>query len=295
MKPLRHALLLILAGAALCQTPAAPATRPLLMWKATSGRNTAYLFGSLHIGDKSFYPLPPTVENAFAASDVLIVEVDIRKVNMVAMAATLMKDGMYPGDDSLSNHISAETRKALETYCKRSGLPVDMFANMKPWLAAMTLSMLPFQRAGMDPSLGLDQHFLDEAGNRRVDEVETAEWQLRLFAGQPPEIQEQLLASAVQSDQDPVAESKELIAAWQSGDAARMDQGLRKHPAGSPEFSRQILEDRNPRMADAISHCLETTDRCFMVVGAAHLVGKDSVVDLLARRNIQVQQMNGSK
>jgi uncharacterized protein YbaP (TraB family) len=291
MKPLRYALPLFLAAAAFCQQTAPPAAKPLLLWKATARQNTAYLFGSLHIGDKSFYPLPPTVENAFAASDVLIVEVDTRKVDMVAMAATVMKDGMYSAGDTLWNHISAETRKTMETYCKRSGLPVDMFAGMKPWLAAMTLSVLPYQKAGMDVSLGLDQHFLDESGKKRVDQLETAEWQIRLFTSQPPEIQEKLLVSALQTGEDPVAESKELIATWLSGDAARLERSLRKHSEGPTEFSRQILEERNPHMADAIAHCLETTDRCFMVVGAAHLVGNEGVVGLLSKRGIAMRQM----
>src|SRR5208283_3069597 len=114
MKRLRHALVLVLAAAAFCQQTAPSGSKPLLLWKATSGKHSAYLFGSLHIGDKSFYPLSSTVENAFAASDVLIVEVDTRKVDMTAMAALLMTEGMYSGDDRLWNHISAETRKALE-------------------------------------------------------------------------------------------------------------------------------------------------------------------------------------
>ncbi len=290
MKPLRHVLPLVLAAAAFGQQSAPPVLKPLPLWKATSGKNTAYLFGSLHLGDKSFYPLAATVEDAFAASDVLIVELDLRKVNMMAMAATLMTEGMYSGDDSLWDHISAATRQALEAYCKRSSLPIEMFANMKPWLAALTLSTLPFQMAGMDPSLGLDQHFLDDAGGKRVDQLETAEWQLRLFTSLSPGMQEKLLASAVEGN--PIAESKELIATWKSGDAARIEEFLRKHPEGPPEFSRKLLEDRNPHMADAISHCLETNDRCFMVVGAAHLVGKEGVVELLGKRGIQLRQMN---
>jgi len=295
MKALRHVSLLLLAAAAFGQHAATPAAKPLPLWKAASGKNTAYLFGSLHVGDRSFYPLPATVENAFAASDVLIVELDLRKVDMMAMAATMMTEGMYSGGDSLWNHISAQTRRALEAYCTRASLSIDMFANMKPWLAAMTLSALPLQMAGMDPSFGLDQHFLDEAGGKRVDPLETAEWQLRLFTGLPPEMQEKLLASAVEGDADPIAESKELIATWKSGDAARIEGLVRKHPEGPPEFSRMLLEDRNPHMADAIAHCLETAGHCFMVVGAAHLVGKEGVVDLLGRRGIKVRQMNAGE
>ena len=298
MKLRRLLLIPLLSVAAFCQDAPAPAakpatdSKPLLLWKATNGKNTAYMFGSLHLGDKSFYPLPATVENAFAASNVLVLEVDIKKVNMMALAAQVMQEGMYSGDDNLWKHISPETRKGLEAYAAKIGISADMFAMMKPWMASMTLAVLPFQQAGMDPSLGLDQHFADEADNKRIDQIESAEWQIKLFTSLSPELQEKLLATAVDSTRDPVAESKELIVAWQSGDASRMENLLNKYSDGPPEFERMMLTDRNPRMADAVSHCLEGADHCFMVVGAAHLVGKDGVVALLSKRGIKVEQMN---
>jgi len=286
MKLHRLLVLPLLAVAAIGQD-----AKPLMLWKATSGKNSAYMFGSLHIGDKSFYPLAATVEKAFADSDVLILEVDIKKVNMMAVAAMVMEEGMYSGDDTLWKHISPETRKGLEAYAKRLGVPADMFAPMKPWMASMTLAVLPFQKAGMDPNLGLDQHFVDESGDKRIDALETAEWQIKLFTSLSPELQEKLLETEVQAERDPLAESRELVAAWQSGDAARVESLMRKYSDGPPEFERKVLTDRNPHMADAVSHCLESTDHCFMVVGAAHLVGKDGVVDLLTRRGVKVQQL----
>jgi uncharacterized protein YbaP (TraB family) len=40
-----------------------------LFWKATSGANTIYLLGSIHLGSKDMYPLPREFEDAFAASN----------------------------------------------------------------------------------------------------------------------------------------------------------------------------------------------------------------------------------
>ncbi len=281
----------LLAASAFCQAPVAPEAKPLLLWKATNGKNTAYMFGSLHIGDKSFYPLPATVENAFASSDVLVLEVDIKKVNMMALASMVMQEGMYSGDDNLWKHVSPDIRKGMEAFAARMGVSADMFAMMKPWMAAMTLAVLPYQKAGMDPSLGLDQHFADESDNKRIDQIESAEWQIKLLTSLSPELQEKLLAASVDPSRDPVAESKELVSAWQSGDASRVEGLLQKYSDGPPEFEKKLLTDRNPHMADAVSHCLETTDHCFMVVGAAHLVGKGGIVDLLGKRGVKVEQM----
>src|SRR6266542_6661153 len=54
---------------------------PLLMWKVSSKTNSGYVLGSVHLGDKSLYPLPAVIEDAFKSSSVLIVEVDIRNVD----------------------------------------------------------------------------------------------------------------------------------------------------------------------------------------------------------------------
>jgi uncharacterized protein YbaP (TraB family) len=47
-------------------------------------------------------------------------------------------------------------------------------------------------------------------------------------------------------------------------------------------------------MADAADHCLKNNERCFIVVGAGHLVGKDGVVRLLQARGFKVEQLSTS-
>lgn len=51
-------------------------------WEATKSgnKNKVYLFGSFHFGKKEYFPLPDVVENAFAKSDKLAVELDITKI-----------------------------------------------------------------------------------------------------------------------------------------------------------------------------------------------------------------------
>ena len=44
------------------------------LWKFTSAGNSVYLLGSIHAGSPDMYPLPKPVEDAFAASSVLLVE-----------------------------------------------------------------------------------------------------------------------------------------------------------------------------------------------------------------------------
>ena len=292
---LRVLLLPALACAALCQAPPAAAPpKPALLWKVTAGERSAYLFGSIHFGSPSLYPLPGAVEDAFAAANVLMVEVDLNRLDLQKTAMAMLSRAMYAPDDSLWKHVSAATRAKVERFCEQNGLPAGMAARMRPWMLAMTASALPYSRLGLDPALGLDKHFLDRAGSRRVEQLESAEWQIELFAGLPEAAQEKLLEAVVGSGEDTKAMADALVAAWSAGDAVRLDELTAKTSREPAEIGRRLRQDRHPHMADAIEGCLKRGDRCFLVVGAAHLVGEGSVVGLLEKRGYQVEQVGAA-
>src|SRR5689334_18271512 len=89
-------LLLAFSAAAYAQTATQPQPRPrrFLMWKAVSPTTTMYLVGSIHVGDKSMYPLPAEVESAFAAARVLAVEINIKNIDKTKSFELIQKNGM---------------------------------------------------------------------------------------------------------------------------------------------------------------------------------------------------------
>lgn len=76
------------------------------LWKVEFQGKTSYLLGSIHALKKEHYPLNPSIENAFAQTDVLAVEMDISDDKTVALAMQLMQQGMYTGDDTIEKHLS---------------------------------------------------------------------------------------------------------------------------------------------------------------------------------------------
>ncbi len=293
---------LLLAGlVTLPRLPAQDTAAPVkkgLFWKATSGANTLYLLGSIHIGSKDMYPLPKEFEDAFSASKTVIVEVDITKVDMQKMQAMVMARGMYSGDESLWDHVSPEVRKQLEAFCEKYGMPAMVLSKMKPWLVSITVSALPMLKNGMDPNLGIDKYFLDKAagdgGKKNIVEIETADWQMNLISGFSDEVQAKMLASTLTEAGKSIEQTKKIQDLWLRGDAAKVEAAL-KEDAGPPEVEKALLYDRNPHMAEVAEQYLKGKDQAFMVVGAAHLVGKEGVVSLLEKRGYKVQQINLAK
>lgn len=290
-------LLVLLFSAAYAQTSAPsqpqPAPRRFLMWKAVSPTSTLYLVGSIHVGDKTMYPLPPEVESAFAAARVLTVEININTVDKMKATQLILKNGTYSGGDSLSKHISKETSDALDDFCSKHGLPRAGLEQFRPWLAAVTIAGLSWKEAGEDPALGIDQHFLDESKPpQRIDELETMESQLNLFIDSSEEEQQSFLTATLKQRDRMKDMVKQIQAAYVSGDAGALDKILKEQSdTGSKTLTRKWLYDRNITMATRLEDYLKSREGAFVVVGAGHLVGEKGIPSLLREKGYKVEQV----
>ena len=288
-------LLLTFAGVAQAQqaAPAQPKPRRFLMWKATSPTTTVHLVGSIHIGDSSMYPLPKEAEAAFAAAKVLAVEINIKNADQSKTMAAVQQYGMYGADDSLTKHLSPETLAALNEYCTRHSVPRTGMEQLKPWLVAISIGALAWLQAGEDPSLGIDMHFLNESKPpQRVDELETAESQLALFASATEEEQQAMLATVLKTGDKNKELIKRLHAAYVSGDPEALQKIMdEQSDLGSKSLTKKLLDDRNVVMASKVEEYLKGNDPVFVVVGAAHIVGDKGVARLLRDKGYKVEQV----
>ena len=288
-------LLLAFVSAAHAQqaAPAQPKPRRFLMWKATSPTTTVHLVGSIHLGDSTMYPLPREVEAAFAAAKVLAVEINIKNVDQAKTLALVQQYGMYGADDSLTKHLSPETLAALDDYCTKHSLPRAGINQLKPWVVAVTIAAMAWQQAGEDPSLGIDMHFLNESKPpQRIDELETAESQLSLFAGATEEEQQAMLVTILKTGDKTREMIKRMQTAYVSGDPEALQKILdEQSDLGSKSLTKKLLDDRNVVMASKVEEYLKGKDLIFVVVGAAHIVGDKGVARLLRDKGYKVEQV----
>ncbi|MCU1235850.1 MAG: GumN [Candidatus Solibacter sp.] len=283
---------LLLSTLLTAQTVAPTPAKKAMFWKVSSRDNVVYLLGSVHLGTKGMFPLAKEIEDAFDRSAVLAVEIDINRIDFKKMQIEVTKLGLYPEGDTLWNHIRPETRTALEQFCTAFGAPVERFTTMKPWLISMSAEMLPVLKNGMDPNLSVDRYFLDKAKEKkRIVEIESADAQYKLFAGFPDDVQEKILLDEMKVAGRAQDKAKRMENAWIAGDAAALDRIGAEDPTGPPEVQRAVLQDRNPRMADAAEQLLKSQEIGFVMVGAAHMAGKEGIVATLESRGYKVEQV----
>lgn len=292
------AALALTAGLALGQTTApapsaAPVTAPerSFIWTVERDGRVGWLVGSLHLLSKEFYPLPPAMEEAFARADTLVEEIDMHEANDPKLVAVILSRGMYPAGTTLSSQVSPDTYASLTKWVEGAGLTVAPFEAMKPWMIAMTLQTLALQKLGFDPALGLDKYFRDasdKAGKRFVA-LETGAEQIAYLDGLSPKTQDLMLRESIESLDTEMTEIRTIANAWRAGDAETVEQFAVETLTDAPEVYQSLLVDRNRRWMPAIESCVQT-QRCFVVVGAAHLVGPDGLIEMLRSQGYEVSQ-----
>jgi hypothetical protein len=269
-----------------------PGSSGLLLWKAKSATTTVYLVGSLHFGSQDMYPLPQELETAFQESSVLVVEVDTSTVSPTRALSLMTTAGTYPAGDSLWNHVNQQTRSQLPAFAAQRGLNADMLARLKPWAVDFLLSAQMMQAAGMRPDLGIDVHFLGEArGSKRIEALETVDSQIQALVDVPEREHAQSLEEAVADPEAANGKLRTMKAAWMAGDTAAHEALVSDEFRNAPESRKRMLDERNVRMAAAVERYLKGSEPCFVVVGSAHLIGKEGVVARLAAKGFSVQRV----
>jgi uncharacterized protein YbaP (TraB family) len=266
-------------------------SRRFLLWKVTSPTTKVYLLGSIHMGTPDFYPLPQGMESAFAASKVLAVEVNIKNIDSAGALGLTQERGLYGEGDTLSRHLSKQTSDALDQFCSKSGVPRELFEPFKPWLAAMTVTVLGMQQAGDDQKLGIDMHFLDEVKPlQRIDELETADFQMSVLSSGTEQEQQEFLAATLKQMANAKESMQKMNQAFVAGDEGKIEQ-MMEEESEPKSFFKRLVEDRNVDMAARVENYLKGTEQCFVVVGVGHLVGPKGIVKLLEAKNYRVDRV----
>ena len=278
---------------ALTLAHATPAAARDFLWKVTGKSGTVYLVGSVHMLTKDFYPLSKTLEDSFKESDLLVEETDLAELLAPQAQLLMLSRGMLPSGQSLDQVIAPETFAAVTRRADALGLPIEPLKRFKPWSLALMLTQMEWQKAGFDGELGLDRHFYDRArlDGKAVQGLETAEFQIAQLDGIPMNLQERMLAEAVDGVDSEMANISTLAKAWKTGDAATVERIVLEDMKKEPAIYERLLVARNRNWLPQLEALFNRSGRAFVVVGAAHLIGPDGLIAMLRTRGYQLEQM----
>lgn len=264
------------------------------LWQVKGTAGKSYLLGSIHLLKEENYPLKKAIEDAFTQTDVLAVEADVSDKNLANQGMMLLQKGMYQGEESLKNNLSEKTYQMAEKKLKDLGMDIEGFQKFKPWMVAMTISSLELIKLGYKPNLGIDKYFLEKAvGKKEIAELEGMEFQINLFEGFSKEENDKFLASTIIEAEQTSKEIETLVKAWTSGDIEQAEKSISENIHKYPELEavyKKLLDIRNENMVEKIVSYLKSDKKYFIIAGAAHMIGKKGIVQLLSEKGFTVTQ-----
>ncbi|MBI1185858.1 MAG: TraB/GumN family protein [Alphaproteobacteria bacterium] len=290
---LRRAATALVAGAALLLAACgAPAPQPAL-WRIADADSEIWLFGTIHVLPADLEWRSPEVDAAFDAADTVIFETDISDSPAGArLRQVLLERGLDRSGETLSMKIGAADWALLDRVARRLGAAPAAFEPFMPWFAAMQLSSLYVQSIGQSFEVGVER-VLDEearAAGKRLDYLETPEEHVAVLADLPAATQIAFLRATLEQLEAAEDDIAAIDRAWVRGDVDDLERLLNEEieDAGQ-EAASALLTDRNARWRDRILTMLEGEGRIFIAVGAAHLIGDDSVIAMLRARGVAVE------
>jgi uncharacterized protein YbaP (TraB family) len=204
----------------------------------------------------------------------------------------MLTRGMLPAGQTLDKVLSPDTMSAVTKKFGDLGMPVEPMKQFKPWLLSLILQGFEWQKAGFDADLGLDKHFYDLAiarGNQ-IQGLETLAFQLSRFDEMSMELQDRLLAETLKELETTKTSFTRMADAWKSGDVPTIERLVLKDLKSEPQMYDRLLIERNRTWLPKIEALFSRPKPAFVVVGAAHLVGPDGLLQMLRAKGYKVEQ-----
>ena len=263
------------------------------LWTLADEDTTIALFGTVHVMRPEVDWFHGAVRDAFEGADELVLErVAGDPAEERALVAELAVD---PDGRTLRSRLGDAERARYEGALASLGMPPGALDPFEPWMAFVTLAVVPLLQAGYDPELGVDRWLEGAAGqddDMAVTGLETTREQLGLFDSLDERVQLDMLNDTV-DELDALPDMlREVEALWIDGRVEELGAAVQAMMAGDgDELAEMLLDDRNAAWADWVVERMERPGNVFLAVGAGHLVGDGNLRELLEARGYGIERV----
>ena len=267
--------------------PAKPA-----LWAVTDADTTIYLFGTIHLLPENVQWRTPRIDQAIASSQQLVVETivddkDPTKI-MSAMANLALNTPNLP---PLAARVPPGRRGALAEAVKNTGFPPQALDRMETWAAAFILLSNKFRELGLSGGVeGVLRNDFSAKG-KNVGELESNLEQLSFFDQLPEDAQRALLEGAIEENKSMTEDFSGMLKAWSRGDVQGIARTFDRDLSVSPALQQSLIRQRNANWSKWIERRMTEPGAVMVAVGAGHLAGKDSVLEMLKKGGYKIRRL----
>jgi uncharacterized protein YbaP (TraB family) len=263
------------------------------LWSVADADTTIYLFGTIHLLPEKYQWRTATFDRAIDNSQELVVETIIDDKDPTKIMAAMTSLAFSPGLPPLADRVPPAKRAALAAAVKKSGFPPQGLDRMETWGAAFILLGNQFRDLGLKGQEGVEAVLRNAftTKGKPIGELETNVEQLGFFDTLPEKAQRQLLEGAITPSADMNKDFGGMLAAWSRGDVKAIARTFNHDLAASPELRQALIKRRNQNWTKWIEQRMASPGSVLIAVGAGHLAGQDSVVEMLKKDGYRVRQV----
>ena len=264
-----------------------------VLWRIDGASNVLFLLGSVHFLRASDYPLPPLFDEAYEEAEAIYMELDMDDLDPLSAAAQMNSRGRPEDGRGLRELLGEPAYRNAADKAAALQIRLEMLEGLEPWYAAMTVLQLELIKHGFDPTQGIENYYTRRAGDdgKPILGLETLEEQILLLDSMPAATQRDFLLMSLEDAAQLDRQLGVLIEAWREGRIDLLAAELQRSFEPFPELYDRMIVERNVRWAQTIAELIDDDRDYLIVIGALHLVGEDSVVELLARRGIHSRRL----
>lgn len=277
------AALLALSGCAGAKGPA--------VWRLADADSDVVLFGTVHILPPDLKWRSPALDRAFAEADTVWFETETDAAAQSRIAALIRTLGENKPGVTLTSLLPTADQRDLAAACQKLRIDCALMQKARPWLAAVQLSVAYVLAQGQAPDSGVERVLEAEAqqAGKIRNYFETTEQQLTFFANLPMDVEIGFLRSTLKEILQSSDTASAMNRAWALGDTATLEAYLSEMTKeAGPEIYAALIVDRNRAWTEEIDRIMKGRGKVFIAVGAAHLLGPDSVPAMLRAKGYKV-------
>lgn len=262
------------------------------VWKISKGDDHLFIGGTVHVLSYNDYPLPAVFEKTYSKSEQLVFETDITNMQSPAIQKKMMRQMTYQDGTTLKDHIKPETYQKLEKYLSKTGIPIETLTDFKPGMVAMMVTVMELQKIGVT-SVGVDQFYNAKAvkDSKTIGQLETIDQQIELLASMGKEDPDEFIIYTLSEMKQLPTMFKDLKDAWKNGDNKKMAELAIEPLKEFPDTYQSLVVKRNKAWVPQIEAMLKTKEIEMVLVGALHLAGDESVLNLLKALGYKIEQL----
>ena len=269
----------------------APQTAKPALWQVSDADTTIYLFGTIHLLPSDLKWRTPTLDQALTSSQELVVETIIDDKNPAKLMSAMASIGLAKGLPPIVERVPPAKKAALQAAIKKSGVPETAYNAMKTWMAAFLLLSNQFRDMGLSGGVEgvLRNDFI--ASNKPIGELETNVEQLSFFDRLPEAAQRNLLEGALEENATVKRDFGGMLDAWSRGDVKGIAKTFDHDLSTSPELRDSLIRQRNANWSKWIERRMAQPGAVLIAVGAGHLAGPYSVLEMLKKDGYKIQRV----